>query len=113
MKRLFPLAALLFVSPAMGQPDAATVLRKKFENCVYDEVGVQWKASPRISPNLATETAFQACSTEEQAIVSLMMAMNTDSGRASAALSGLKLRIKSTVREIMTDPAKYMRERGR
>ena len=45
-------------------------LRKGYQDCVYDSVASQVKTSFRIlDPSAVTELAFQACLTEEQAIL--------------------------------------------
>ena len=97
---------------AQNAPDLAVQLRKQYENCVYDAVGLQWKGNLKLDPSLGAENAFQACLTEEQAINALLYSLNTHPAQITTVLVGIKLKLKRTIREIMADPAKYKREHG-
>ncbi len=97
---------------AQSAPDIAAKLRREYDNCVYDAVGTQWKAQPKIHPNTATETAFQTCLTEEQGMRALLGSINVPFPEAETTITGIKLNLKRKVREIMTDPAAYKRKHG-
>lgn len=92
-----------------GASDAMARIRQQYENCVYAAVGEQWKAKPKIAPNTAAETAFLSCTTEEQAIYSRLDLVGIDLAQAQASVVGVKLRLKGKIREIMGDPAAYLK----
>jgi hypothetical protein len=46
----------------------AAAIRKNFDDCFYSSVAGQLKSSKTTDYNMVSEIAFQACSTEEQAI---------------------------------------------
>jgi hypothetical protein len=65
------LSIALFLSTKGNSQDARiTQLRKGYQECVYDTVASQLKGNSQvINASAATELAFRACSTEEQAIL--------------------------------------------
>jgi hypothetical protein len=109
---VFLIPAVLFSTSAFANPELARQLRGEFDNCVYASVGKQWQANPKIDSSLATEMGFQACSTEEQAISALLYSTNTPAPQVNAAIVGIRLQVKRTVREIMADPAAYNKKHG-
>lgn len=111
MRVLFAVAVLASTS-ALANPETAGMLRKEFDNCVYAAVGKQWKANPQIDSSLATEMGFQSCATEEQAMAALLYSTNTPANQVNAAIVGVKLQVKRTVREIMADPVAYKKKHG-
>jgi hypothetical protein len=99
-------------SKAQDAPEVAKRLKAEYENCVYDAVGAQWKGNPRLDSNAGTETAFLACQTEQQAIETLLYSIHTPPVQVVAAILGIKVALKRTVRAIMADPKKYLLEHG-
>jgi hypothetical protein len=89
-------------------------LRKQYDNCVFDAVGSQWKDQPRILPSLAAENAFVACATEEQAMLAVTNPTNAlQLQQAQTVITAVKMQLKRTVREIMSDPKGYMQRNSR
>jgi len=110
--RILLITLALASTPALANPQLAGQLRKEFDNCVYASVGKQWQANPGIDSSLAAEVGFQSCSTEEQAMSALLYATNTPPSQVNAAIVGIRLQLKRTVREIMADPAGYRKKHG-
>jgi hypothetical protein len=108
------LAAMLLpaVAAAQSAPDIASKLRLEYDSCVYGAVGSQWKAQPRIDPNIATEVAFQSCLTEEQGMRAVLGAVDVSYSQIESTIVGIKLNLKRKVREIMADPGAYLRKHG-
>jgi hypothetical protein len=87
-------------------PQAAAV-RKNFDDCFYSSVAGQLKSSRTTDYNMVSEIAFQACSTEEQAIGLLLTAHNIQ--RDTVAALKIKLDLKKSVRDIAANPNKYIK----
>jgi hypothetical protein len=83
-------------------------LLKLYRECVFEFVSSQVESS-RIPPNgsAATELAFQACRTEEQAILAYASAGGVTAAQANQAVTDLKLNLKQTIRKILATPERY------
>lgn len=110
MRELAVIALLIGVmSPSYAQYDGAKSLRKEFDDCVYSSVAAQIKRDRSSEPNSVTEAAFQSCLTEEQAIAAYMFAAGIPANQSIPMIAGIKRQIKTTVRDIYANPAKYIR----
>jgi hypothetical protein len=88
---------------------AATAVRKNLDDCFYSSVAEQLKSSRTTDYNLVSEIAFQACSTEEQAIALLLTTHNVQSETVAALLVKIKLDLKKSIRDIAANPNKYLK----
>ena len=90
------------------QEGRITRLRKLYQKCVLDSVASEAKtASGEINPSAVTELAFQACRTEEQAILAEAYAAGLTPVQASQAMSDYKLSLKQSIRKAFSSPEKY------
>jgi hypothetical protein len=87
----------------------AAAVRKNFDDCFYSSVAGQLKASRTTDYNMVSETAFGACTTEEQALVMLMTAYDTRRDTIAAVLIRIKLDLKKSIRDIAANPNKYLK----
>jgi hypothetical protein len=87
---------------------AATV-RKNFDDCFYSSVAGQLKSSRTTDYNMVSEIAFQACSTEEQAIGLLLTANNVQRDTVAALLVKIKLDLKTSIRDIAANPNRHLK----
>lgn len=85
----------------------AKAIRKNFDDCFYGSAVSQLKRSVVQDINSVSEQAFLACSTEEQALISFLILNHMSPSTASAAITGLKIGLKKTMREIATHPERY------
>src|SRR6516164_5741596 len=107
----FEILLLLFVLSAQtrGEDTKITQLRKMYQDCVYDAVASEIRSSGhQINPSAATELAFQACLTEEQAILAYVYAAGVTQVQANQVMSSFRLSLKQTVRDIFARPEKYV-----
>jgi hypothetical protein len=81
-----------------------TQLRKAYQDCVYDAVASKIRAGEMNNASAAIEWAFQACATEEQAILANVYAAGVSPVAANQTITGFKLSLKQTVREILARP---------
>lgn len=58
---------------------------------------------------MVSELAFQACSTEEQAISVLLSTNNVQSDTIAAVVVKIKLDLKKSVRDIAANPTRYLK----
>jgi hypothetical protein len=87
----------------------AAAVRKNFDDCFYSSVAGQLKASRTTDYNMVSEIAFQACSTEEQAIGLLLTANNVQRETVAALLINIRLDLKKSIRDIAANPNKYIK----
>jgi hypothetical protein len=87
-----------------AQDQRITQLRKAYQDCVYDAVASQIRAGQMNNASAAIELAFQACATEEQAILAHVYAAGVSAVDANQAITGFKLSLKQNVREILARP---------
>ena len=87
----------------------ATAARKNLDDCFYRSVAEQLKSSRTTDYDMVSETAFQACSTEEQAIGFLLTSNNVQRETVNALLIRIKLDLKKTIRDIAADPNRYLK----
>jgi hypothetical protein len=87
----------------------AAAVRRNFDDCFYSSVAGQLKSSRTTDYNMVSEIAFQACSTEEQAIELLLTAQNFQRETAAALVVKIKLDLKKSVRDIAANPNKYFK----
>jgi hypothetical protein len=87
----------------------AAIVRKNLDDCFYSSVAAQLKSSRTTDYNMVSELAFQACSTEEQAISVLLSANNVQGETAAALLIKIKLDLKKSVKDIAANPNRYLR----
>ena len=109
--------SLGFLSPQnafaqQANPHAAAV-RKNFDDCFYSSVAAQLKSSRTTDYNMVSELAFQACSTEEQAIGVLLTANNIQRQTVDALVIKIKLDLKKAVRDIAANPNRYLLDKAR
>ena len=95
-----------------ADPQAAAV-RKNFDDCFYSSVAAQLKSSRTTDYNMVSELAFQACSTEEQAIGVLLTANNVQRQTVDALVIKIKLDLKRSVRDIAANPSRYLFDKAR
>jgi hypothetical protein len=86
----------------------AATIRKNYDDCFYNSVANQLKASRTTDFNFVSETAFQACSTEEQAIGLFLVANNVRRDTVAAMIIKIKLDLKKSIRDIAANPKKYL-----
>jgi hypothetical protein len=104
---LSPLAANnAFAQQANAQ---AVTVRKNFDDCFYSSVAGQLKSSRTTDYNMVSEIAFQACSTEEQAIGVLLTASDVPRETVVALLIKIKLDLKKSIRDIAANPNRYLK----
>jgi hypothetical protein len=95
----------IFISvKGYAQDPRITQLRKAYQDCVYDAVASQIRAGQMNNASAAIELAFQACATEEQAILAHVYAAGVSVVDANQTITGFKLSLKQTVREILARP---------
>jgi hypothetical protein len=87
----------------------AAAVRKNFDDCFYSSVAAQLKSSRTTDFNMVSELAFQACSTEEQAIGVLLTANNVQRETVDALVIKIKLDLKRAVRDIAANPSRYLK----
>ena len=87
----------------------AAAVRKNFDDCFYSSVAGQLKSSRTTDYNMVSELAFQACSTEEQAIGVLLTANNIQGDTVAALVTKIKLDLKKSVRDIAANPNRYLK----
>jgi hypothetical protein len=82
-------------------------LRELYQSCVIDFVASNTRRNGvDLNPSMATEMAFQACSTEEQAILADAYAAGVSSVQANQVITGFKLSLKQTIRKILAEADK-------
>jgi hypothetical protein len=105
------LGALALLGTALSSDAAAEAdtkmakLRKMYQACVVDSV----KSAVRrgvADNNAAIELAFQACQTEEQAIVADANAAGVSPAQTNQVITGYKLTLKQTIRKLLVDAEK-------
>jgi hypothetical protein len=95
----------IFISvKGYAQDPRITQLRKAYQDCVYDAVASQIRAGQMNNASAAIELAFQACATEEQAILAHVYAAGVSVVDANQTITGFMLSLKQTVREILARP---------
>jgi hypothetical protein len=86
-----------------AEPETGTGrLLKMYQGCVFDSVAAQI-AKGNLDPSAISELAFQACRTEEQAILAQATAGGVGSTQANQAMIELRLSMKQRVRKIIAD----------
>lgn len=110
MRRLPAFLAILLdsIAPAIAQDQAALQLRQQYDNCVYASAGASLRASPGVDVNSATEAAFLACQTEENAMILFLQVSGGRPQQIATGITAIKLQIKRTMRDIVANPAKYV-----
>jgi len=98
------LIAVSWTSAAQPQENAAARVRKQFDDCFYAAVGQQWKTNFNMDPNIASENAFLACATEEQAMYAVLGLAGISPQQAQATVVGVKIKLKRAIREVSADP---------
>jgi hypothetical protein len=82
--------------------------RKNFDHCFLKSVFAQLKIRSPTTIDTISERAFQACATEEQAVV-LYLNSRGPSPLTSTTLVKIKLDLKAKARTMEADPKKYIR----
>jgi hypothetical protein len=98
--------------PAVSAQEAinqAAGIRRNYDDCFYSSVANQLRASRTTDFNFVSETAFRACSTEEQAIGVFLIANNIRRDTVAAMIIKIKLDLKRSIRDIAANPQKYLR----
>lgn len=116
-RRFAAVLALVASSISLSPPGAfaqqasqqAAAVRKNFDDCFYSSVAGQLKSSRTTDYNMVSELAFQACSTEEQAISVLLSTNNVQSDTIAAVVVKIKLDLKKSVRDIAANPTRYLK----
>jgi hypothetical protein len=102
----FLLPPMLFCS-ALGWAETSgrmAQLRKIYQSCVIDAVASNVRhGGADLNPSLATEMAFQACNTEEQAILADAYAAGVSPVQANQVITGYKLSLKQTIRKTLAE----------
>lgn len=93
--------AIFFNAKGYAQDQRLAQLRKGYQNCVYDAVASEIRAGQTNNVSAVVELAFQSCATEEQAIRAHASAASVSPVDANQAITGFKLSLKQTVREII------------
>jgi hypothetical protein len=101
--------ALFWISTGRAQEEGKTgQLLKMYRECVIDAIKTQVRNShSELNPSAATELAFQACRTEEQAILSHASAGGVTPNQANQVVTNYKLSLKQQVRKAFAAPEKY------
>ena len=87
-----------------------TQLHKLYQACVTDAVRSNLLRAPDTNPSAATELAFQACKTEEQAILADAEAAGVTSAQANQVIVGFKLNLKQTIRDRLAEARRQVLE---
>jgi hypothetical protein len=96
---------------AQQQDGRTAQLLEMYKDCVFDAVASQIKSSGAgINGSAATELAFQACRTEEQAILLHALSGGVTPAQADQAVSNYKLSLKQSIRKVLANPEKYARQ---
>jgi len=100
--------ALFWSATGRTQQEGKTAqLLKMYQECVFDAVKSQVRNSGlAINPSAASEVAFQACRTEEQAIFAHASAGGVSPSQANQVITDYKLSIKAQVRKIFANAEK-------
>ena len=104
-----------FISSLAGhaQESSRTArLLKMYQECILDAVKSQIKSTPAINASAATEVAFQACRTEEQALFMHASAGGVSQIQANQVITDYKLEIKQQVRKVFADAEKNVVRRA-
>jgi len=106
--------ALLLGATGRAQENSKTAqLLNLYKECVLDAVRSQVKNSvSAINPSAATEVAFQACRTEEQALFAHASAGGVSQTQANEVITDYKLKIKQQVRKVFADAEKNAVQRA-
>jgi hypothetical protein len=98
---LFLILAIFLSVKGYAQDQRLALLRKGYQDCVYDAVASQIRAGQTNNASATVELAFQSCATEEQAIRAHVSAAGVSPVDANQAITGFKLSLKQSVREII------------
>jgi hypothetical protein len=101
---------------ACAQPttNQMTQLRQGYNDCFYESVNAQLRQQHAASPgtvfdlNMVSELAFQACLTEERAMVTLLASLRTQPQVIAAAMTSVKLQLKREIRKMAADIQKFL-----
>ena len=99
----FLIAALAMIcfSIRVKADDGIPQLRTLHENCVFRAVSSQLaNRRTAVDSSAMTELAFQACESEERAIIAQLYAAGVTPVTADQALRGFKLRLQKTIRKV-------------
>lgn len=103
------LALLLTACQTTGAPKPqtsdATKIRDQFDSCVYTSAGNLIRAKVSTDVNTIAESAFQACATEEQAIIQFMRLNGFSELTISTMTTKIRIDVKNMIKRIVADPA--------
>jgi hypothetical protein len=96
---------------ALAQTTEAEVrtTRKNFDDCFYNSISGQISMGPRTEMNAMAEKAFQACATEEQAIIVLLRKIGLPTNAITEEVLKIKVSLKNAARNIAAHPEKYVK----
>jgi hypothetical protein len=98
------LIVLFWSASGRAEEGKTAQLLKMYQECVFDTVASQVKnSSAEVNPSAATEVAFQACRTEEQAIFAHASAGGVAASQANQVITDYKLSLKQKVRKIFAN----------
>ena len=98
------LLPILIWSELTWAEDRMAQLRKLYQSCVIDAVASNVRhGGPDLNPSVATEMAFQACNTEEQAILADASAAGVSPVQANQVITGYKLSLKQNIRKTLAE----------
>ena len=101
---IVPLWALFWSASGSGEEGKTAQLLKMYQECVFDAVASQVKnGSAEVNPSAATEVAFQACRTEEQAIFAHASAGGVSASQANQVITDYKLSLKQKIRKVFAN----------
>jgi len=100
--------ALFWSATGKAQQEGKTAqLLKMYQECVFDAVSSQvGRNGSSINPSAASEAAFLACRTEEQALFAHASAGGISQSQANQVITDYKLSIKQQVRKIFANAEK-------
>jgi len=101
---IVPLWALFWSASGSAEEGKTAQLLKMYQECVFDAVASQVKnGSAEVNPSAATEVAFQACRTEEQAIFAHASAGGVSASQANQVITDYKLSLKQKIRKVFAN----------
>jgi hypothetical protein len=101
---IVPLWALFWSASESAEEGKTAQLLKMYQECVFDAVASQVKnGSAEVNPSAATEVAFQACRTEEQAIFAQAAAGGVAASQANQVITDYKLSLKQKIRNVFVN----------
>lgn len=91
-------------APTLPKTSDATRIRDQFDNCVYTSAGNLLRAKVSTDVNTIVEAAFQACATEERAIIQYMRLNGFSELTISTMTTKIRIDVKNMIKRVIADP---------